>query len=108
MLLSDGDSWVTNAHKDRLHYPLIRRNGQLERATWNEAMELVVKKTKEVQDRLTSHGIGFYTSGQLFLEEYYVLAMIGKGGLNTLHMRVSLPDLCNRGMCLTTGNDQGR
>ncbi|EEP79995.1 conserved hypothetical protein [Uncinocarpus reesii 1704] len=41
---------------------------------------------KEVQSRLTNHGIAFYTSGQLFLEEYYVLAMVGKAGLNTLHM----------------------
>ncbi|KAJ9662589.1 hypothetical protein H2198_001261 [Neophaeococcomyces mojaviensis] len=39
-----------------------------------------------VRHRLTAHGIGFYTSGQLFLEEYYALAMVGKAGLNTLHM----------------------
>ncbi len=49
-------------------------------------MDLIVQKSKEVQKRLTNHGIGFYTSGQLFLEEYYALAAIGKGGLNTLHM----------------------
>jgi hypothetical protein len=49
-------------------------------------MSLIVEKTKEVQKRLTSHGIGFYTSGQLFLEEYYALALVGKGGLHTLHM----------------------
>lgn len=72
--------------KDRLHYPLIRKNGQLERASWDEAMDLIVQKSKEVQKRLSNHGIGFYTSGQLFLEEYYALAAIGKGGLNTLHM----------------------
>jgi anaerobic selenocysteine-containing dehydrogenase len=29
---------------------------------------------------------GFYTSGQLFLEEYYTLAVIGKAGLGTPHM----------------------
>lgn len=49
-------------------------------------MELIVRKTQEIRKRLTNHGIAFYTSGQLFLEEYYVLAMIGKAGLNTLHM----------------------
>ena len=31
-------------------------------------------------------GVGFYTSGQLFLEEYYTLAVIGKAGLGTPHM----------------------
>ena len=89
---TDPSSWVANAHKDRLLYPLIRKNGQLERASWEEAMSLIVEKTKEVHRRLTNHGIGFYTTGQLFLEEYYALAMIGKAGLNTLHMYVSLTD----------------
>lgn len=51
-------------------------------------MSLMVEKTKDIQKRLTNHGIGFYTSGQLFLEEYYALALVGKGGLNTLHMYV--------------------
>lgn len=69
-----------------MKYPLVRRNGKLERATWNEAMSLIVEKASEVRSRLTNHGIGFYTTGQLFIEEYYVLAMIGKAGLNTLHM----------------------
>ncbi|KKZ67898.1 nitrate reductase-like protein [[Emmonsia] crescens] len=80
------NGWVSINHRDRLRYPLIRQNGKLQRASWDEAMSLIVKKTKEVQARLTNHGIGFYTSGQLFLEEYYVLAMVGKAGLNTLHM----------------------
>lgn len=49
-------------------------------------MSLIVEKAKDVKERLTSHGIGFYTSGQLFLEEYVTLAIIGKAGLGTLHM----------------------
>lgn len=80
------NTWVTNAHKDRLTHPMIRKNGKLERATWDEAMTLIVDKSKDIVKRITSHGIGFYTSGQLFLEEYYALAMVGKAGLNTLHM----------------------
>lgn len=48
----------------------------------------MVEKTKDIRQRLTAHGIGFYTSGQLFLEEYYALAVIGKGCLSTLHMYV--------------------
>ncbi|KAL4802436.1 hypothetical protein BDV18DRAFT_166836 [Aspergillus unguis] len=80
------NGWVSINHPDRLKHPLIRRNGQLEKASWDEAMSLIVDRAKDVQSRLTNHGIGFYTSGQLLLEEYYVLAMVGKAGLNTLHM----------------------
>ena len=80
------NGWVANNSPERLQKPLIRKHGKLEEASWDEAMDLVVKKSKEIIEKQTSLGIGFYTSGQLFLEEYYVLAMIGKGGLGTPHM----------------------
>ena len=82
--------WRVNQSKDRLKYPMIRKNGKLERASWDEAMSLIVRKAEETRSRLTAHGIGFYTSGQLFLEEYYALAIVGKAGLCTLHMCVLL------------------
>ncbi|KAK1979241.1 nitrate reductase [Colletotrichum cereale] len=49
-------------------------------------MDLIVQRSKDLIRRLTSHSIAFYTSGQLFLEEYYALAVVGKAGLSTLHM----------------------
>lgn len=49
-------------------------------------MSLLVARSKELAKALTEHSIAFYTSGQLFLEEYYALAVIGKAGLSTLHM----------------------
>lgn len=79
-------SWKAIHSKDRLTHPLIRRNGELQRASWDEAMGLVVQKSQELIRHLTAHSIAFYTSGQLFLEEYYALAVIGKAGLHTLHM----------------------
>lgn len=79
-------AWEANNSPDRLTKPLIRRNGQLEEATWDEAMGLIVQKSKELVAKHTSSSLGFYTSGQLFLEEYYALAIIGKAGLGTPHM----------------------
>ncbi|PYE51866.1 molybdopterin oxidoreductase family protein [Deinococcus yavapaiensis] len=78
--------WVANNAEDRLTRPLIRRDGRLQEATWDEAMELVVRRSKEIVEQHTSGAVGFYTSGQLFLEEYYTLAVIGKAGLGTPHM----------------------
>jgi ferredoxin-nitrate reductase len=78
--------WVANNSKDRLTKPLIRKKGNLEEATWDEAMELIVQKSKAIIEKDTGLGIGFYTSGQLFLEEYYTLAVIGKAGIGTPHM----------------------
>jgi anaerobic selenocysteine-containing dehydrogenase len=80
------NGWVANNSNDRLTKPMIKKNGKLEEASWDEAMDLIVKRSKEVIEKQTSLGIGFYTSGQLFLEEYYVLSMVGKAGLGTPHM----------------------
>jgi ferredoxin-nitrate reductase len=78
--------WVANNSKERLMKPYVRRNGQLQEASWDEAMALIVRRSQEVQEQYTSGALSFYTSGQLFLEEYYTLGVIGKAGLGTPHM----------------------
>ena len=78
--------WQANHSVDRLTKPLIRRGDRFHEVSWDEAMEVIVRQSKEIRDRHTSSAIGFYTSGQLFLEEYYTLAVIGKAGLGTPHM----------------------
>jgi ferredoxin-nitrate reductase len=80
------NGWEANHSSDRLTRPLIRKQGALQEASWDEAMDLIVQRTNEARERYTASAIGFYTSGQLFLEEYYTLAMIGKAGLGTPHM----------------------
>jgi ferredoxin-nitrate reductase len=60
--------------------PLIRRADRLEEASWDEAMGVIVGRSQEISDRTPSGALGFYPSGQLFLQEYYTLGMIGKAG----------------------------
>ncbi|AMR78510.1 molybdopterin oxidoreductase family protein [Cupriavidus nantongensis] len=78
--------WEANHSADRLTQPLVRRDGQLQPASWDEAMDLIVRNAQEVRRQYSAGAIGFYTSGQLFLEEYYTLGIIGKAGLGTPHM----------------------
>src|SRR5215217_7192509 len=79
--------WQANASPDRLTRPLVRDAGRLVEAGWEEAMGRIVARSKELLARPGGWGrFGFYTSGQLFLEEYYTLAVIGKAGLGTPHM----------------------
>ncbi len=80
------NGWVANNSADRLTRPLIRRDGRLRDASWDEAMGLVVERTKNIRAESTAGAIGTYTSGQLFLEECYALAVIGRAGLGTPHM----------------------
>ncbi len=78
--------WEANNSPDRLTHPMIRRGSKFEQATWDEVMTLIVARSKQLIDQFTASAIGFYTSGQLFLEDYYTLAVIGKAGLGTPHM----------------------
>jgi ferredoxin-nitrate reductase len=80
------NGWAANHSPDRLTQPLIRRGNDLEPASWDEAMDLIVQKTKEIKEKYTGHAIGFYNSGQLFLEEYYTLSLLGDVGVGTPHM----------------------
>ena len=79
--------WQANNSADRLTRPLIRRGGSLVETDWEEAMDALVSHSRELLDGPGGFGhFGFYTSGQLFLEEYYTLAVLGKAGLGTPHM----------------------
>ena len=54
---------------------------------WDTAMDRIVARSRELLGEPGGWGrIGFYTTGQLFLEEYYTLAVIGKAGIGTPHM----------------------
>jgi anaerobic selenocysteine-containing dehydrogenase len=75
--------WEANHSPARLTRPLVRRDGKLRETTWEQAMKLIVRRTKEVQKKYTSGAIGIYNTGQLFLEEYYTLSIIAHAGLGT-------------------------
>jgi ferredoxin-nitrate reductase len=78
--------WQANNSEDRLKKPLVRKNGKLVEASWDEAMGRVVEHSNRLLREKGPLAFGFYTSGQLFLEEYYTLGVIGKAGLGTPHM----------------------
>ena len=78
--------WQANNAPDRLTRPLVREGDQLTATDWGTAMERVVAQTQRLLAEKGPLALGFYTSGQLFLEEYYTLAVIGKAGLGTPHM----------------------
>lgn len=78
--------WQANSSRDRLTRPLIREHGRLVDATWDEAMERIVERSRFLIDEYGPAAIGFYTSGQLFLEEYYTLGVIAHGAIGTDHV----------------------
>ncbi|GAB2866542.1 nitrate reductase [Actinocorallia aurea] len=78
--------WRAGLSPDRLTTPLLAREGVQEPVGWDAAMDAIVARTREL---LAEHGpesIAFYTSGQLYLEEYYTLAVLARAGIGTNHL----------------------
>jgi anaerobic selenocysteine-containing dehydrogenase len=80
------NGWQANDSADRLTKPLVRRGDKLEEATWDEAMQLIVDKSKQLLDEFGPGSMGFYNSGQLFIEDYFTLSTIAKAGIGTNHL----------------------
>ena len=68
---------------DRLTTPLIRKNGKLEQATWQEALNLAARKIKAVKDKHGSSAIGCFSSAKTTNEENYAMMRFARGVIGT-------------------------
>jgi predicted molibdopterin-dependent oxidoreductase YjgC len=57
---------------DRLKTPLIRGNGALREASWDEALDLVARKLDEIKSEHGADSIGVLTSARISNEENYI------------------------------------
>ena len=66
---------------DRLLYPEMRwhRNAPRERVSWDTALERTAAVFKTFIDKYGPDSVGFYVSGQMLTEEYYVANKLIKG-----------------------------
>jgi anaerobic selenocysteine-containing dehydrogenase len=78
--------WQANHAADRLTRPLVREGDRLVESDWDTAMNRIVTRSKELLAASGPGSIGFYTTGQLFLEEYYTLAVLARAGIGTNHL----------------------
>lgn len=67
--------------KDRLTKPLIRKNGKLEEASWDEALDLVASKYTEILKEHGSSAVSMFGSGQWTIFEGYAAVKFMKAGL---------------------------
>ncbi|HEX7286574.1 MAG TPA: NADH-quinone oxidoreductase subunit NuoG [Candidatus Angelobacter sp.] len=70
-------------HKDRLRQPLIRKDGKLTPATWEEAIDHVGKRLKEIRDSKGGQSIGVIGSNRTTNEENYLLQKFARTVLGT-------------------------
>jgi predicted molibdopterin-dependent oxidoreductase YjgC len=70
-------------HPDRITRPLIRKGGQLRPSSWDEALDLVVKRLKEIQAKHGPDSIAFFSSAKATNEENYLMMKLARAVFKT-------------------------
>ena len=70
-------------HKDRLKYPLIRKNGRLEKANWEDALNLIARRLSEIREKHGPESLGVLSSAKCTNEENYLLMKFTRAVLKT-------------------------
>ena len=73
----------TIAAENRAKYPLLRKNGKLERVSWEEALSTMVDRFRKVQAQYGPESLGVLSTGQLVTEEFYTLGKLVQLGFGT-------------------------
>ena len=68
---------------DRLRQPLIRSEGKLQPASWEDALSRVTGKLREIRDVHGPDSIGFLVSAKCTNEENYLLQKVARGLIGT-------------------------
>ena len=95
----DHFAWQANGSPDRLERPLVRQNGEFVETDLDTAMDQIVERTEALLGEQGPSSLGFYTTGHLFLEEYYTLAVIARAGIGTNQLD------CNASLCTATAGE---
>jgi formate dehydrogenase major subunit/formate dehydrogenase alpha subunit len=70
-------------HPDRLTTPMVRRDGVLQPASWEEALSLVVERIQAVQGRHGADAVMFASSAKATNEENYLLMKLARAVFGT-------------------------
>jgi predicted molibdopterin-dependent oxidoreductase YjgC len=77
-----------NAHEfvhspDRLTQPLVRKDGRLQEASWEEAIETVVSRLSSIRDQHGGDSLAFLSSARATNEENYLFQKLCRTAFKT-------------------------
>jgi formate dehydrogenase alpha subunit len=78
-------------HPDRLRTPLLRKNGKLVEASWDEAYEYITSEIKRIQARHGKDSLAVISSTRATVEENYLTQKFARAALGTNNI-----DQCQR------------
>ncbi|MFB3884512.1 MAG: molybdopterin-dependent oxidoreductase [Thermodesulfobacteriota bacterium] len=73
-------------HSDRLEKPLVKKSGAFVAVSWEEALELVATKLREIREKHGGQSIGGISSSRATNEEGYLFQKWMRAGVGTNHI----------------------
>lgn len=71
------------SHSDRLQKPLIRKNGELTEASWDEAYNLITSKIKEIKESDGPDAVAGFSSARGLTEDNYLMTKMMRAAIGT-------------------------
>jgi len=76
-------------HEDRLTHPMIRQNGNLQPASWDESISCVAEGLQRIIKEHGPDAVAFYGGAINLTEEYYLMNKLMKAAIGTNNMECS-------------------
>jgi formate dehydrogenase major subunit len=89
----------------RLRTPLVKRDGKLVEASWEEAIALAGKGLKQIRDKIGSDGLAVLSSPKLINEENYLVQKLARVALKTNNIGSLATTGVNDSMMKCLGSD---
>jgi len=70
-------------NKNRITTPLVRKNGELTEATWDEAMDVIASKIKEVKEEFGPDAVAGFSSARASNEDNYIFQKFLRAAVGT-------------------------
>lgn len=80
---------------DRLKTPLLRQNGQLREASWEEAFAYIASRMKEIRNQYGPDALAFLNSPRCSNEEAYLLQKFARAVIGTNNVHHGTGVYCN-------------
>jgi formate dehydrogenase major subunit len=76
-------AWNYNYAQDRIKHPMIRKNGEWEKVSWEEALDFCSKKLKTISAQYGPDSIGIIGSARATNEENYLIQKFARAVIGT-------------------------
>jgi assimilatory nitrate reductase catalytic subunit len=78
--------YLQGSHPDRLLSPLVRREGGFREAGWEEALDLVARRLRGLQEEHGKDAVAVYGGASLTTEKAYLVGKFARLGVGTRHV----------------------